>query len=187
METTFEKKKYKTKDLLLCAIFAALICIGAYITIPLPLVPITMQWFFVAITGMLLGAKRGAVSTLLYMIMGLIGMPVFSGGKGGIGTVFSPNFGYIYGFVISALVIGLIMQKSKKTVLTYSIAGLIGLAITYGLGFIHLYIFMTVFAGKTVVLFDLFKSAVLVFLPKDALCTILCALVAVRIPKNLLD
>lgn len=183
-------KRFSTRDMLLCSIFAALICVGAYISIPIPPVPVTFQWFFVAMAGMLLGAKRGFLSSLLYMIIGLIGVPVFAGGKGGVSIVVSPTFGYIYGFLISAFITGFLsknlMKKFKNPVIPYFIAGVTGLALVYLLGFLHLCVYMSFVMGKEIVFFELFKSAVLIFLPKDVVMTLLCALVAVKVPKKYL-
>ena len=72
METIKEKKTIKTTDMVLCAMFAALIAVGAFIRIPIPYVPFTLQLFFTTLAGLLLGPKLGAASSLVYMITGLI-------------------------------------------------------------------------------------------------------------------
>ena len=77
METIKEKKTIKTTDMVLCAMFAALIAVGAFIRIPIPYVPFTLQLFFTTLAGLLLGPKLGAASSLVYMITGLIGIPIF--------------------------------------------------------------------------------------------------------------
>ena len=90
--------KSRTYKMILVALFAALIAVGAFIRIPVPLVPFTMQTFFVVLAGMLLGKKLGAASALVYLAIGLIGIPVFTQG-GGIGYVLKPSFGYLIGFI----------------------------------------------------------------------------------------
>ncbi len=102
METIKEKKTIKTTDMVLCAMFAALIAVGAFIRIPIPYVPFTLQLFFTTLAGLLLGPKLGAASSLVYMITGLIGIPIFTEG-GGPGYIFKPSFGYIIGFVLARL------------------------------------------------------------------------------------
>ena len=77
METT-AKQRITTRNMVLCALFAALIAIGAFIRIPVPYVPITFQGFFVLLAGFLLGPKYGAASMLIYIAVGLVGIPVFT-------------------------------------------------------------------------------------------------------------
>jgi biotin transport system substrate-specific component len=83
------------KGFLLSAFFAVLTAVGAAFTIPTPLVPITLQTFFVLMSGLLLGPKYGPLSQVLYLAMGLAGLPVFAGGAGGIQRVLSPSFGFL--------------------------------------------------------------------------------------------
>ena len=94
---TREKPMTKTRSLVYCALFTALIAVGAFIKIPIPVVPFTLQYLFTMLAGILLGSRLGSLSVLAYMILGLIGLPIFSEG-GGIGYVFKPSFGYIIGF-----------------------------------------------------------------------------------------
>ena len=91
--------KSRTYKMILVALFAALIAVGAFIRVPVPLVPFTMQTFFVILAGMLLSKKLGAASALVYLAVGLIGIPVFTQG-GGIGYVLKPSFGYLIGFIV---------------------------------------------------------------------------------------
>lgn len=86
---TIKEKTIKTTDMVLCAMFAALIAVGAFIRIPIPYVPFTLQLFFTTLAGLLLGPKLGAASSLVYMITGLIGIPIFTEG-GGPGYILSP-------------------------------------------------------------------------------------------------
>ena len=87
------KKKFTTRDLILCALFTALSAIGAFIRIPVPLVPFTLQITFTTLAGLLLGSKKGAISVAVYVLMGLIGIPVFTQG-GGFSYVLKPSFGF---------------------------------------------------------------------------------------------
>ena len=96
-----------------CAIFTALIAVGAFIKIPVPPIPFTLQTMFVVLAGLMLGGNMGGISALLYMILGLIGIPIFTGG-GGIGYVLKPTFGYIIGFCVGAYAIGKISYKNFR-------------------------------------------------------------------------
>lgn len=103
--------KSRTYKMILVALFAALIAVGAFIRVPVPLVPFTMQTFFVVLAGMLLGKKLGAASALVYLAIGLIGIPVFT--QGGIGYVLKPSFGYLIGFIVAAFITGAIVRRWK--------------------------------------------------------------------------
>ncbi|MDD5421369.1 MAG: biotin transporter BioY, partial [Synergistaceae bacterium] len=87
----------KTRRIIYISIFAILTAIGARIAVPLPLVPFTLQTMFCMLAGLLLGPRYGAASQAFYMFMGLIGVPVFTGG-GGLSSIFMPSFGYVVGF-----------------------------------------------------------------------------------------
>lgn len=178
------RKKTETKSIVLCSLFSALVCIGAFIKVPLPPVPFTMQWFFVAMAGLILGSKLGFTSVAMYIFIGLVGLPVFTKG-GGIGYVFQPTFGYIIGFAVAAFVIGKISEKREKNFLNFFISNLIGLSLVYLIGFIYLYFIMTNVLAKDVELFKLLKSAVIIFIPTDILSAILSAKVASRIYKSI--
>ena len=101
----------KIRDITMVALFSALVCIGAFIKIPIPALPITMQVFFVLLAGMLLGSKKGALSVLIYMLLGLVGLPIFAAG-GGFAYVLKPSFGYIIGFLVAAFAMGRICEKN---------------------------------------------------------------------------
>ena len=136
-----------TKELILSAIFAAMTCVLALIAIPLPFtpVPITLHVMGVAMAGAILGKKLGFISQGVYMLLGAIGLPVFSGGRGGIGVILGPTGGYIIGFVIGAFVIGFLVEnlsryangkKSEFFILFFSM--IVGLAVIYIIGALQL-------------------------------------------------
>lgn len=95
----------KTKDLVLCAMFVALIVVGAFIKVPVPVVPFTLQFLFTMLAGLLLGPVNGALAVVVYIVLGLVGLPIFTQG-GGPGYIFQPSFGYIIGFAVAAYVTG---------------------------------------------------------------------------------
>lgn len=110
------KKKFTTRDLILCALFTALSAIGAFIRIPVPLVPFTLQITFTTLAGLLLGSKKGAISVAVYVLMGLIGIPVFTQG-GGFSYVLKPSFGFLVAFIIGAFVNRAYCRKETKSVI----------------------------------------------------------------------
>ena len=100
----------KTKNLVMCSLFVALIVVGAFIKIPVPVVPFTLQLLFTMMAGLLLGGKLGAVSVGVYILMGLLGLPIFAEG-GGFAYVLKPSFGYIIGFAVASYVTGMIANR----------------------------------------------------------------------------
>jgi biotin transporter BioY len=119
------------KDILLVLSFAILTGICAKLKIEIRVVPITMQTFAVLISGALLGSKRGALSQITYLLMGLAGIPWFSRG-GGMSYVFSPTFGYIVGFVLAAFFVGFLCEKGfDRKIETAILAMLVGNILIY--------------------------------------------------------
>lgn len=127
----------KTKDLIICALFAALTGVLAQIAIPLPGgVPLTMQTLAVSLAGVLLGAKRGFVATLVYVLMGAVGLPVFANLTGGAAILFGKTGGFILSFPIMAYVIGVISEKTEKKVLVF-LGMVLGSIVNYALGMVQ--------------------------------------------------
>lgn len=108
------KSKFSVLDTVLIPLFSALIAVCAWVTVPIPGIPFTMQIFGVFVTLYILKAKKGALSILVYILLGAVGVPVFSGFNGGIGVIFGATGGYITGFLVSALVYGALDALIKK-------------------------------------------------------------------------
>ncbi len=123
----------KTRDLVLIALFAALIALCAWITIP-SVVPFTMQTFAVFITVGLLGGKRGTLAVLVYILLGAVGLPVFSGFGGGVGVLFGKTGGYIIGFLVAALTMWGIFKIGGRNWVVRGIGMLAGLLVCYSFG-----------------------------------------------------
>lgn len=111
MEPSISKKAFSSKDLTYMAMGAVLLVLCAWISIPLPAVPITLQTFGVFFVLAFLGGLRGSVSIVLYILLGIIGLPVFSGFTGGLGVLLNTTGGYIVGFILTGLVY-LIFEKA---------------------------------------------------------------------------
>lgn len=176
--------KINTKSMVLVAMFAALTAVGAFINIPIPYVPFTMQFFFCAMAGVILGAKLGALSQIVYVLIGLFGVPVFTKG-GGVGYVFQPTFGFLLGLIASAFVIGLIVEKVKfKPFITYLGAILCGLIVLYLFGIPYLYLILNVYMQTTMGIITVISKFAIPYLGGDIVKSItvafLCTLI---IPK----
>ena len=124
-----------------CGLLAALMAVGAYIHFPLGPVPISLQVSFVLLAGFVLGPLWGFASVTLYVLAGLIGLPVFSGGTSGIGHVLGPTGGYLLGFLAVPLITGLWFRLTPGEVLPWGLGillSILGYCPIYGLGLLGL-------------------------------------------------
>ncbi|MCC8135381.1 MAG: biotin transporter BioY [Ruminococcus sp.] len=171
----------KIRNLILCAMFAALTAVGAFIKIPVPLVPFTLQLTFTTLAGYILGAKNGMISVLIYIALGLIGIPVFTEG-GGIGYVLKPTFGYIIGFALGAFVTGTIARKnSRPSYPRLLAAGFAGLAVVYAMGILYYYLISRFYLGADVTVRSVLLYCFVLVVPGDIALTFVAALAAKRI------
>lgn len=174
-------KGKKIRNLILCAMFVALIAAGAFIRIPVPVVPFTLQLLFTMMAGLLLGGKLGAVSVCIYIAMGLLGLPVFAEG-GGFAYVLKPSFGYIIGFAVASYVTGVIANKvpnpGYKRLL---VANFIGLGIVYLFGMVYYYLMSNFYLGDPIGLWPLFLYCFILAVPGDIVLCILGAFLGKRL------
>lgn len=182
MEKTQIKKPFlTTKEMVVCALFTALVAAGAFLSIPMPSgVPISLQFLFTNLAGVLLGRKKGLTSILVYIILGLIGIPIFTAG-GGIGYIFKPSFGYILGFAGGTWLAGYISEKGKGTVMTYIWAGFADMAVVFTVGLFYFNTIMTYYIGTPIDTKTLFVTGFLMFAPADIIYCILSGFLAKRL------
>lgn len=176
------KRRNLIVTLTLSALFCTLICIGSFIRIPMPnMMPMTLQTFFVLLTGLVLHVKASALATITYMALGLIGLPIFSGG-GGLGYVLMPNFGFIIGFVISSVTMSVLAEKLKKRKFSqYFAISLLGLATIYIIGILYFVLITNVYNNNDYSAIWFIQTVFLPFLPKEIICIILASLSAYKI------
>lgn len=108
------ERKIRTKDLVLTALMAAVLCIVSPWSIPIGPIPVSLSLFAIYLTMYLLGAKLGTMSVLLYLLIGLLGLPVFSNFTGGPQKLFGPTGGFLIGYLPMALLIGLFLDHTQK-------------------------------------------------------------------------
>lgn len=101
----------KSKEVSLVALFSALTAVGGFISIPFYPVPLTLQVFFVLLSGAILGKRLGALSQIIYLALGAIGAPVFHNFTGGVGILLGPTGGFLFGFIPGAFIAGLFYEK----------------------------------------------------------------------------
>lgn len=173
-----EAKQLSTRDLCMIGLWAAIISIMAQLTIPMPKgVPMTMQTFGITITAVALGAKKGGLATLIYVLLGMIGLPVFAGFSGGIGNVVGPTGGFILSFPIMAFVIGL--GSNGKNKIFFVTMLVIGTLINYILGVIG-------FCGVTgSSIMDGIMACVIPFIPTTIIKAIVGSVIGLQIKTRM--
>jgi biotin transport system substrate-specific component len=165
------------RGMVYAAMFGAATAAGAYLIIPLPPVPVTLQTFFMALAAVLLGPRLGAVSQSVYVLLGVIGLPVFAGGKAGLGVLLGPTGGYLAGFVAGAWLTGLIAKTGAQPAgaLRTALAVAAGYAVVYLLGMSGLCVLARLSPLKA------FSAGVVPFLVGDALKVAAVTMLAVRL------
>ncbi len=166
-----------TRSLVLAALFAALTAVCSQIQIPLPYIPINLALFAVHLSGALLGPKWGALSMAAYALLGAVGVPVFVGFKSGPAALFGKTGGYILGYVLCALTVGLLTRRFGFRLRSLCLSMAVGVAVCYLFGTI----WFMVLTGMN--LMTSLAYCVIPFLPGDAVKILLAALLARRLQK----
>jgi len=174
-------KVYKSIiNMIYIALFAALTAVGAFIRIPLP-VPITLQVFFCILAAVLLGARLAAASQIIYILIGLSGIPVFTMG-GSPEYVFQPTFGYLLGLILCAFVIGKLNEHIKEPKIgKLFLVNVIGVLTIYLVGVPYLYLIKNLYLNSQTSVWKVLYSGFLTTIPGDILKCYLAALVGARL------
>ncbi|AKM20204.1 Biotin ECF transporter S component BioY [[Flavobacterium] thermophilum] len=176
-------------DMTLAAMFVALMAIGANITSWVPFlvvggVPITLQTFFCVLAGAVLGRRLGAVAMIVYMLVGLAGVPVFSKLSGGLSMIFQPTFGFILSFIVAAYATGWVINRGPQPAskARFVTAALVGMVINYVIGTNWMYMAYQLWAEAPKGLsYQMVWGWMLVPLPKDILLSIAAGLIAPKL------
>lgn len=174
-------QRERTTKIVLTALFSALIAVGAFIKIPVPAIPFTLQFFFVNMSVLFLGKKWGALAVGIYVALGLMGVPIFTSG-GGIFYVLHPTFGYLIGFLIGNFVAGAFLERVDRTKYKNLVAaGFIDAAIVYALGLIYFYLISTLYLNNTVTARTLLVTCFLMTFWSDTIFIFFTAFAAKKI------
>lgn len=180
-----KKTKLNTRTMIFCSFFTALIAIGAFIRIPLPITVFSLQFTFVLLSGMILGARAGALASLIYVIIGLIGFPIFAEG-GGLGYLIKPTFGYLIAFIAASYIVGFTREKfGTKSVWKLIIGCIIAMLITYLIGTLYTYFILKYLVHNPIPYWACFASLFPFAFAKDIFSCILVSFVAPRLIKIL--
>jgi len=180
--------KSAVKKMALSALFASLTAVSAYISIPISYIPVTMQTFIVLLSGILLGSGAGALSQIIYILLGLIGMPVFSGFNGGIQSVLKPSFGFLIGFILASFVTGKMLYADNKNNFSYRnifLASLTGSMVIYMTGLPYMYFILNVIMNIETTALTVIKTGCLIFLPGDLIKILAASFLASKLLPNI--
>ena len=175
---TKNKSLFSTTGLVLMALFAAITCVLAPISIPIGPVPISITMLVLFISVYVLGWKRGTITYIVYLLIGMVGLPVFSGFTGGPAKLAGPTGGYIIGFIIMAVIAGLVIDNCHKSWIQF-VGMIVGTIICYLFGTI----WFCIVADYT------FKAALAVcvipFIPADLVKMIIAMIIGPMIKKRI--
>lgn len=180
--TSSTSTKMKTLDMAYIGLFAVVIAICSWISIP-TVVPFTLQTFAVFLAVAVLGGKRGTLSVIVYVLLGAVGLPVFSGFKGGIGVLLNTTGGYIIGFIFSALLMWAFEKAFGKKAWALILSMILALALCYSFGTIW---FMIVYANNVgaVGLSAVLGWCVIPFVIPDLIKIALAFILSIRISRS---
>lgn len=178
------KSKINTREFTYSAIFSALIAIGAFISIPIGPVPFTMQNFFIFMAGILLKPKYAATSVGIYVLLGLVGLPIFSGFKGGPQYIFSPTFGFLIAFIIGAFVISK-LSFGQNNFLKILGALIVGEVIFYIIGIPYMSLILNKVMNVPTTFGAALSAGMIPFLIPDLAKAVIAALIAPKLYKGL--
>ncbi len=174
----------KTKDITKIALLVALLAVGAFITIPIGPVPFTLQNFFVFMTGLILTPSYAFLTVIIYILLGLIGLPIFAGFHGGIQSIFSPSFGFLIAFAIGAAFISKFAhgeKNFKKIMLILILAEVI----FYAIGLPYMYHILNNVMGNPMDISKVFTIGMIPFIIPDLAKAVVAAIITPRILKEL--
>ena len=175
-----QSSKFSVRDICYAGLFAAVIAVMAQISIPMPLgVPMTMQTFAITLAAVVLGSKLSAISTLVYVLLGAVGVPVLANFSGGIDKLVGPTGGFLISFPIMAYIIGLGVEHKDDFKGAFVIFLVLGTVINYVIG-----VAMFVVVAHSTVAVGI-SACVLPFIPTAILKAVLASLLGLNLRKRI--
>ena len=179
--------KLSVRDMTLISLFAVLSIVGAKVSLPVLAIPFTFQFIISLLTGIVLGGRRAFIAQGLYLLMGLVGLPVFAKG-GGLMYVLEPSFGYLIGMALCAGLVGMLVdrldpQRKGLKLWQLVLVNFLALAVVYTLGVAWLYVIKNFYAGSSLTFVKAIQFGMLPFLVNDSLYCVVAALIGPRLRK----
>lgn len=171
----------QTKELTWMAMFIAMITVGAWISLPIGLVSVTMQTLMVMLAGLILPRRMAIMAVSGYLLLGLLGAPVFAGGVGGVIIFSKPSFGFLLGFLPLVWLSGTVTDGN---IFQKVVSLLAGNGLLYGLGFSYMYAYFNFFTAQPMVATRIFQIGILPYLPGDILKIGIAVLLAEILKKS---
>ncbi|MDZ7374645.1 MAG: biotin transporter BioY [candidate division KSB1 bacterium] len=169
----------KGRELVAAALLAALTAVGAQLAIPLPLVPVTLQTLFVYLAGLVLRPSYALLSEAVYLAVGLLGFPVFAGGRSGLSVALSPTFGYLLAFPLAAWIIARTGGQALGSLARIVRACVVGALSILALGVVYLWISTRYILGAPLGIRQAVWAGAVIFLPGETL-KVACAVILAR-------
>lgn len=177
-------KSLKTKDLAYMGLSVAIIAVCSWISLPIGEVPFTLQTLAVCLIAGLLGLKRGVITTIVYLLLGAIGVPVFASFSGGFSSIVGPTGGYLIGFIFTALIVGFVSDKFKGKMWALVLSMIVGILVCYAFGTAWFAI-VYVKQGTPMALADILGFCVIPFLIPDAVKIVIASVLTNRLKKHI--
>lgn len=182
--------RFRTVEIILVSVFVAIAVVSVIIGRMLPgllilgtHVPLSLLPFVSVLTGALLGKRLGFIAMLVYMLLGLLGLPIFADGGGGFGYIFKASFGFVPGFVVGAYVSGWIVERNK-TITRFIVASVAALLPIYIIGILYMWGILTFYTGVPTPL-GAITIGMIPFLLKDAAVNVIGSFLAFEISRRL--
>ena len=177
-----KSRKLKTVDIAYIGIFVALITVCSWISIPIA-VPVTLQTMAVCITAALLGTKKGVLTVVAYILLGLIGVPVYAEFTSGVGVLMGITGGYLVGFVFTALIVGIMLKVLGKKIWVYALSMFLGIAACYAFGTAWFVVYNNTNSADAVTIGAALSMCVVPFIIPDMIKIAVAVLLCKRLDK----
>lgn len=174
------------QSMILVSLFAALLAVSSQFSLLIFLVPHTLQIFFVLLAGLVLGAKDGAISVAVWVLLGVFGLPVFAQGKAGFGVLLGPTGGFLIGFILCAYLVGYFTENRPLKLLRTLVVMLAGLILVYAVGLCGFLLIFQFILHKPMTIGQVLPITVLPFFPFDIVKSIIAAYIGVKVRRALL-
>lgn len=176
-----KENKLSIRKMIEISMFVVLIAVGAFIKFPVFIIPFSLQFIFTNLAGLILGKKYGTMSVLIYIGLGLIGLPIFTNG-GGIGYVFQPSFGYLVGMALGTYLVGRYTEKRRDTK-NLVVGSLINMIAVYAVGLPYMIFIVKIYISSGVAVKSLIVSGFLITLPADLIKCYISSVLTKKIDK----